>query len=53
MKDNKSKFARIQTTVNNKINDQIEVVAKEMKVKKGTCCRILILEALEARQGAK
>jgi hypothetical protein len=46
---NKESFSRVQTTVKNYIDTQVEVLAEREVRKKGTMYRVLILEALKAR----
>ena len=46
---NKESFSRVQTTVQNYIDSQVEVLAEREVRKKGTMYRVLILEALKAR----
>jgi hypothetical protein len=46
---NKESFSRVQTTVKNCIDSQVEVLAEREVRKKGTMYRVLILEALKAR----
>jgi hypothetical protein len=51
--EKKEVFARVQTTIEKEVDTNVRALAKDEMRKTGTMYRVLILEALKARNNKK